>query len=150
MPDYRKGLALRERLVKAFPDDEDHRSVLVNSHVNLATLYATTGRSAEAEPYLDAASTIAEQLLAAHPDQPRARGAGGVGPCGAAERARRPPPGTIVALTGVPRLSRSTPRRGPPAGSRPSRLRPVGGARGGGSVDEPRRSFASSGGRGRA
>ncbi|HKQ60247.1 MAG TPA: serine/threonine-protein kinase [Candidatus Polarisedimenticolaceae bacterium] len=67
---HEKGRALRERLVALHPDSELYQGQLLISLSNLASLHATTGREADALPYLERATALGEKLVAAHPDNP--------------------------------------------------------------------------------
>lgn len=67
---YQNVLALRERLLKRFPGDEQVQVLLLHINSNFAALYGQEHRPEPGEPYARAAVEIGEQLVKLAPNNP--------------------------------------------------------------------------------
>ena len=65
---HREALAIRRRLVEAYPDVELYRRDLARSHLHLGVLLQDTGQTAAARAELEAAVAIWRKLADDHPD----------------------------------------------------------------------------------
>lgn len=67
---YRRAIGLLETLVERFPSADGYANTLVLAYSNLATLFATTDRPADAEPFLEKAIDRAQVLAKNFPGVP--------------------------------------------------------------------------------
>jgi len=67
---YQRAIGVLETLVERFPSADGYANTLVLAYNNLASLYGTTDRPADAEPYLEKAVDRAKVLAKNFPDVP--------------------------------------------------------------------------------
>jgi len=68
----KKGMELREGLMKKYPDKEEYANSLLASDVNMVSALAGIGKIKEALPYAEQAAEIGERTFASHPEDPDA------------------------------------------------------------------------------